>query len=279
MSIEPPGTQPTPKWASTLVNAANARNRARMSDEKFTVGDLCEIWSECGGCCAVSGMPFSFRVVGDGQARHPFAPSLDRIDRRQPYVRGNVRLVVSIANFAMNAWSLDPLIELATAAHAKHGTRHPGREHEPADLAVDSAEGVDADRYETDAGVVSFPPRQDLLPPILEFLQDRERKSREIEEMLAHRFGITDLQRRVILANGHPAGAITWPGHWQPWSCPGRLNGSVSSEQWMGGRQGCIGSAPVKATAALTGSFLGLVRDAPRGAVALRHSQSPPAPG
>jgi restriction endonuclease Mrr len=78
-----------------------------------------------------------------------------------------------------------------------------------ADLDLDNAASLDADRYETNEGIVSFPPREDLLSPILKFLRDRERKSREIEEMLAKRFGITDLQRKVMLANGHPA----WRNH------------------------------------------------------------------
>jgi Mrr N-terminal domain len=209
MSIDPPDKQRSPKWASALVNAANSRNRARASDVKFTADDLAAVWTECGGRCAVSGMPFTSRVVGDGQAKHPFAPSLDRIDRHKPYSRGNVRLVASIANFAMNAWGVDPLIELATAMHSKHGERDLPTSDERADLHIDDTESLDADRYETDEGLISFPPREDLFPPILNLLRDREHKSREIEEMLAKRFGITDSQRNVILANGHPA----WRNH------------------------------------------------------------------
>jgi hypothetical protein len=104
MPIDPPDGSPPPKWARTLVNAANARNRARGSEEDFSMSDLEAAWKNCGGCCAVSGMPFDFLIVGDGQAKHPFAPSLDRIDRHKSYRRDNVRLVISIANFAMNAW-------------------------------------------------------------------------------------------------------------------------------------------------------------------------------
>ena len=108
MPIDPPSKDPPPRWARELVHAANARNRARGSIEAFSMADLTAAWVACGGCCSVSGLPFNLLVVGDGQAKRPFAPSLDRIDRHQPYQRNNVRLVVSIANFAINAWGMDP---------------------------------------------------------------------------------------------------------------------------------------------------------------------------
>ena len=209
MSIDPPDKQPTPNWATTLVNAANSRNRARASDVNFSTKDLAAVWAQCGGHCAVSGMPFSFQVVGDGRARHPFAPSLDRIDRYMPYSRSNVRLVTSIANFAMNAWGLDPLIQLATAVHSKHGGWELLIKAEKADVEIDEPGSLDGEEYQTNEGIVSFPPREDLCPPILKYLVGRELISRDIEEMLAKRFGITDTQRKVILTNGHPA----WRNH------------------------------------------------------------------
>jgi len=71
MPIDPPDSNPPPKWTLTLVNAANARNCARGSREDFPMSDLEVAWKECGGYCAVSGMSFDFVVVGDGQDRHP----------------------------------------------------------------------------------------------------------------------------------------------------------------------------------------------------------------
>jgi hypothetical protein len=119
-AILPPSHKPTPKWASILVQGANGRNRERGVTERFTLSDLIAIWDACNGRCAVSGMHFDSVVVGDGKAKRPFFPSLDRINRHRPYVRDNVRLVVSVANFAMNAWGLDPLIKLGAAVSDKH---------------------------------------------------------------------------------------------------------------------------------------------------------------
>jgi hypothetical protein len=148
------------------VSAANARNRARESDEVFSMNDLAAAWEASGGCCAVSGLAFDLQVVGDGQAKHPFAPSLDRIDRHKPYRRDNVRLVVSIANFAMNAWGYEPLLQLASAVHGRHGDQAPPAKHGPSDSDLDNLAAVDADLVETEVGILPFPPRPDLHRPI-----------------------------------------------------------------------------------------------------------------
>jgi hypothetical protein len=66
MRIDPPDSDPPPKWARTLVSAANARNRARESDAVFSMNDLAAAWQASGGRCAVSGLAFDLQVVGDG---------------------------------------------------------------------------------------------------------------------------------------------------------------------------------------------------------------------
>ena len=209
MSIEPPDTHPTPKWATTLVNAANSRNRARGSVELFSIEDLVAVWKRCGGRCALSELAFDFRVVGDGQARRPFAPSLDRVDRHKPYRRDNVRLVVSIANFAMNAWGEEPLTQLASAVHHKFGQRSVPSRPTPVDSELDDIATTDADIVETDVGPLPFPPRSDLHVPILVMLKNGPKSSRDIESALADRFGITDRMRVALLRSGCPA----WRNH------------------------------------------------------------------
>jgi hypothetical protein len=109
--IDPP--QKGPRWARDAVNAATARNTRRGSPAQFSLEDLCHIWDKSAGRCAVSGLEVSFERVGAGQAQRPFAPSLDRIDPTKPYSRENVRVVAQVANFAMNAWGLQPLHRLA----------------------------------------------------------------------------------------------------------------------------------------------------------------------
>jgi Mrr restriction endonuclease-like protein len=207
--IDPPDSNRPPKWARTLVSAANARNRVRESQEVFSMVDLAAVWEACSGCCAISGLPFGLQVVGDGQAKRPFAPSLDRIDRHKPYRRDNVRLVAAIANFAMNAWGIEPLLHLATALHRKHGDRAPPAKPAPSDGDLDEVATIDTELVETDVGILTFPPRPDMLPPILDLLRHGPTSSREIENALAERFGITAKMRTAMLRSGCPA----WRNH------------------------------------------------------------------
>lgn len=59
--------------------------------------------------CAVSGIRFMTAQKSDS----PFQPSLDRIEARNGYVAGNVRIVCYIVNLAMNKWGEKPLRLLA----------------------------------------------------------------------------------------------------------------------------------------------------------------------
>ena len=106
-----------PGWARSLLNGVRGRLAKELENSTsaavFTEEQFRALWDACGGRCTVSGLPFSLRVVGTGKARRPFKPSIDRIDRRKPHTPDNVRLVCAIANFAMNAWGEEPLIQLA----------------------------------------------------------------------------------------------------------------------------------------------------------------------
>jgi len=61
-------------------------------------------------------LAFRETSVGEGKARRPFAPSLDRIDPGEPCSRRNCRLVLQAVNFALNAWGDDVLLAIAEAA-------------------------------------------------------------------------------------------------------------------------------------------------------------------
>jgi hypothetical protein len=213
VAIDLPTGRPTPKWARTLVAAAKTRNRIRAPNAPtdYSIDDLIWAWNLCGGCCQVSGLPFSLEVVGNGQAKRPFAPSLDRIDRHQPYTKGNVRLVVAIANFAMNAWGEQPLFQLSTAVHAKRGTQLVGEKTGPGDADLDNVAMLEAELADTDSGILPFPPRPDLYQPILDILQGGEKSSRFIEKALANQFSIPKEARMAGLLSvpGYPA----WRNH------------------------------------------------------------------
>jgi hypothetical protein len=106
-----------PRWAKRMYGASESRCYATGRPFTLTPAEFLAIVRAADGKCQVSGIPFSF---GAG-ARDPFAPSMDRIDSTKGYVAGNVRLVVTIANFAMNSWGLGPVLRLAEALRAHCG--------------------------------------------------------------------------------------------------------------------------------------------------------------
>jgi hypothetical protein len=114
--VTPPAIGALPLWARVLIARANRRT----PHPGFTGDDLMATWERCEGRCAVSGMAFSEAVVGTGRAQRPYAPSLDRIDRSRGYEPDNVRLVSAVANFAMNAWGLEPVLAMARAMAGKY---------------------------------------------------------------------------------------------------------------------------------------------------------------
>ena len=94
------------------------------------------------GCCAITGMTFSLKRVGTGQARRPFAPSLDRVDGEGGYTRDNVRLVCQMVNFALNRFGEDTFYKIARAAVA-----YIGQEPDPIERQDEDAQKQMKKRY------------------------------------------------------------------------------------------------------------------------------------
>jgi hypothetical protein len=117
---------PLPKWAHRLVTVASWKNAKRWPQAPaFEEVYLRALWKECGGRCMLTGLPFKETQLGTGQARKPYALSLDRIDAEQPYTLKNCRLVLQAVNFALNVWGDEVFLEIAAAAtqHSSHPTQ------------------------------------------------------------------------------------------------------------------------------------------------------------
>jgi hypothetical protein len=89
-------------WPRAKSNATGRRSIPFSLTQDEAVG-LCR---DAGWRCAVSGTPFSLIEVGHKNQK-PYAPSIDRVDSRQGYDRGNCRIVCVAVNFALNCWGED----------------------------------------------------------------------------------------------------------------------------------------------------------------------------
>jgi hypothetical protein len=92
----------------------NAKKNAKMRDKPFeiTFKEFFKLVEKSGGCCELSGIPFSPKKVGNS-FRRPFAPSLDRIDCSKGYCITNCRLVCIAVNVALNEWGAEVLYTVA----------------------------------------------------------------------------------------------------------------------------------------------------------------------
>ena len=88
---------------------------------ELQLGDVLKLYRDQEGRCAVSGIAFSLEPrITHAFVKHPFAPSVDRIDCQQGYQLGNVRLVLTIINFALGEWG-DDVFWTVIQGCVKHG--------------------------------------------------------------------------------------------------------------------------------------------------------------
>jgi hypothetical protein len=109
---------------SRLVRNARCRAAGRKLDCDLSVMYLKELLVAQDMKCAVSGLPFDLTANLDRKhSRNPFGPSLDRIDNSKGYMRGNVRIVLSAVNYAINEWGEDQYRTICAAVVGSE-TRH-----------------------------------------------------------------------------------------------------------------------------------------------------------
>jgi hypothetical protein len=96
----------------------NARYRATKTGAIFTLtdADLCEHMERVGGKCELSGIHFNPQFDPSAKFAHnPYGISIDRIRPSEGYVPGNVRLLLTSLNFAINQWGLETYLDVAKA--------------------------------------------------------------------------------------------------------------------------------------------------------------------
>lgn len=98
--------------AKKLVKAASLRARKKKLLFNLQWQDVEQILKQ--GKCQLTGLPFCFEQTVEFKS-HPFAPSLDRINSKEGYLKDNTRVILHSLNAALNEYGQDHLIKIVEA--------------------------------------------------------------------------------------------------------------------------------------------------------------------
>jgi hypothetical protein len=87
----------------------------KLKECTTTLEDLKELWESQNEICPLTGWKLTLRTHSQRQTLTTRRASLDRIDSSKGYVKGNIRFISVIANFAKNAFTDKDLIEFCKA--------------------------------------------------------------------------------------------------------------------------------------------------------------------
>lgn len=108
--------QETPlKIFKRLSRAARTRARNRKLAFDLTPEFLFDLYTKSNGRCTMTGIPFDLRTEKTTRVR-PYGISLDRIQMRGGYTRGNVRLICCALNIAINEFGWTVYKDIALRA-------------------------------------------------------------------------------------------------------------------------------------------------------------------
>lgn len=101
-----------------MLKARPSTRTGRLKQVSLTADYVLSLAESNGWQCAVTGLPFTLEVVN---GRRPYAPSIDRIDNALDYIPGNVRVVCTAANLAMNVWGEQVLLRMMRGIVSRRG--------------------------------------------------------------------------------------------------------------------------------------------------------------
>ena len=115
----PPPPEPRwEKWARLHWKTVKSRAAKKGLPFEITQASLVRMVKKCDGKCQLTGIPFSEKNPTKA-FRRPWMPSVDRINNRKGYVRGNCRIVCVAVNQAMGQFGEDALYRIARALTAQ----------------------------------------------------------------------------------------------------------------------------------------------------------------
>lgn len=107
------------QFGKTEFTALKARSKEKGYDFDLTADYIQGLFDECKGMCSQTGILFDMNLGTKGKGnRNPLRPSVDRIDSTKGYVKGNVRVVLSIVNTMKADWP-DEMVDMVVKAWAK----------------------------------------------------------------------------------------------------------------------------------------------------------------
>lgn len=101
------------KFISIVMSSARSRAKKKGMTFNITKEDIAYKLLEANGSCQATGIPLSFEVNCDHLA------SIDRIDSTKGYVKGNIRIVTTMFNYAKNTYTDEQFDMLARGWIAK----------------------------------------------------------------------------------------------------------------------------------------------------------------
>jgi hypothetical protein len=121
------------KHMSVIVRSIRTRSTQRGFGCDITTDDMMLMFAKQEGRCALSGLKFDLRAGVQARLR-PWAPSVDRIDIKKGYLKGNVRLVCIAANMARGDWDDEVFMALIKGIYETAETREYLARHEGAEF-------------------------------------------------------------------------------------------------------------------------------------------------
>jgi len=105
------------KWYIKVAKKTSKQNNKNFNiDCKY----LKELWLKQNGLCPITNQKLELRTYRQNSISHPYSASIDRIDCSKGYIKGNVRFVALIFNYARNIFSDDQVIDFCKKVTEYH---------------------------------------------------------------------------------------------------------------------------------------------------------------
>jgi hypothetical protein len=99
-------------YMKVITSRCKTSDKSKVNNYNVDIEYIKEIWDQQDGKCALTNIPIVLRTHTNviNKKADPYSASIDRIDNSKGYIKGNIRFVSLIVNYAKNAWKDEDLI-------------------------------------------------------------------------------------------------------------------------------------------------------------------------